>query len=147
MAGVRAGICKMAVPHLMRVLRERVHESRFSARLFGRTSDFVGRQHEVDTLLASWSAARSGSGQIVVVQGEPGIGKSRLVHVLRELIAAQPSMSLIYQCSPDRTSSALYPVIAQIEYAANITISDSPTNRLGKLEALFGRPTASCWCR
>jgi class 3 adenylate cyclase/tetratricopeptide (TPR) repeat protein len=123
-----------------RVLSERVHESRFSARLFGRTSDFVGRQHEVDTLLASWSAARSGSGQIVVVQGEPGIGKSRLVHVLRELIAAQPSMSLIYQCSPDRTSSALYPVIAQIEYAANITISDSPTNKLGKLEALFGAP-------
>ena len=92
-------------------------------------------------LLRRWHQARDGEGQVVLVTGEPGIGKSRLTQVLREQIAGAPYRALRYQCSPYHLNSALYPVIEQFESAAGFTREDTPEQKLDKMEAvLVGGP-------
>jgi class 3 adenylate cyclase/predicted ATPase len=124
-------------------LRPSSIESRFVALRAGGLSELVGREEEVDLLLQRWSWAKSGEGQVVVLSGEPGIGKSRLTAALMERIANEPHTQLRYFCSPQRTDSALYPFIGQIERAAGFAHDDSLQTKLDKLETLLEQSSAS----
>src|SRR5262245_35194481 len=112
-------------------------ESRFEAVHTAGLSDLIGREDEIDFLLERQRLAWKGEGQIVLISGEPGIGKSRLVAALAERIAGQPHTRLRYQCSPYHTNSALRPFIAQLERAAGFKADDMPEQRLDKLEAVL----------
>jgi predicted ATPase len=81
-------------------------------------TELVGREEELELLLRRWSKAKSGEGQVVLLSGEPGIGKSRLTAALLERVAAEPHIRLRNFCSPQHTDSALYPTIGRIERAA-----------------------------
>src|SRR5262245_3359833 len=112
-------------------------ESRFEAVRATGLTDFIGREDELDFLLERQRLAWKGEGQIVLISGEPGIGKSRLVAALAERIAGKPYAHLRYQCSPYHTNSALRPVIAQLERAAGFKADDTSAQRLDKLEAIL----------
>src|SRR6516165_3322828 len=112
-------------------------ESRFEAVRFEGQSDLIGREGELDFLLQRQRLAWKGEGQIVLISGEPGIGKSRLTAALAERIASEPHTRLRYQCSPYHTSSALRPFIAQLERAAGFKADDAPEQKLDKLEAVL----------
>jgi class 3 adenylate cyclase/tetratricopeptide (TPR) repeat protein len=112
-------------------------ESRFEAVRVAKLTDLVGRKDEIDYLLERQRLAWKGEGQIVLISGEPGIGKSRLVATLAERIAGAPYTRLRYQCSPYHTSSALRPFIDQLERAAGIKADDTSEQRLDKLEAVL----------
>src|SRR5215470_17533155 len=112
-------------------------ESRFEAVRAAGLSDLIGREDETDFLLERQRLAWRGEGQIVLISGEPGIGKSRLAAALAERIAGEPHTRLRYQCSPYHTSSALRPFIAQLERAAGFQADDTPEQRLDKLEAVL----------
>jgi class 3 adenylate cyclase/predicted ATPase len=119
-----------------RVLGERHHESRFAARVRGRPQHVVGRQAELELLLSRWKSVRSGGrGEIALIAGDPGIGKSRLAHALREMIAAEPSNILLCQCSAYHQTTALYPFIEWLERIVfHFDRDDSPPERIAKLE-------------
>jgi tetratricopeptide (TPR) repeat protein len=119
---------------------EAVHrtEGRFeAAHTGGALTPLVGREEEVALLLRAWRQAREGEGRVVLISGEPGIGKSRLTQVLREQIAGEPHLTLRYQCSPYHLNSPLYPVTEQIEAVAGFTREDTPEQKLDKLEAVL----------
>ena len=117
-------------------------EGRFDAAHGGAVlTELVGREEEVALLLRHWQWARAGEGQVVLLSGEPGIGKSRLTQVLRERVKDDPHTAVRYQCSPFRVNSALYPVIEHIEFAARFAREDTSEEKLDKLEAiLVGSP-------
>ena len=112
-------------------------ESRFDATRSSRYTPFVGREHEVALLLARWEHAREGEGQVVLLAGEPGIGKSRITQVLRERLADTPHLRLQYQCSPYHSGSAFHPLIEQLARAAGFERDDTPERKLDKLEAML----------
>src|SRR5499427_6324379 len=112
-------------------------ESRFEAVRKAGLTDLIGREDEFDFLLERQRLAWKGEGQIVLISGEPGIGKSRLAAALAERIAGEPHTRLRYQCSPYHTNSALRPFIAQLERAAGFKADDAPEQKLDKLEALL----------
>jgi class 3 adenylate cyclase len=112
-------------------------ESRFEAVRMANLTDLIGREEEIDFLLKRQRLAWKGEGQIVLISGEPGIGKSRLVAALEKRIAGESYTSLRYQCSPHHTNSALYPFIAQLERAAGFKPDDASQQRPDKLEALL----------
>jgi DNA-binding SARP family transcriptional activator/predicted ATPase len=122
---------------IWRVIGESSDEIRFEAFHGTALTPFVGREAEVGQLLQHWQEARAGEGRIVLISGEPGIGKSRLVRVVQERLASEPHMRLRYQCSPFHTNSALYPFIQQLERAASFQPEDTPGQRLDKLEAVL----------
>ena len=123
-----------------RVIGEKPTPSRFAAHAVSVTG-FVGREQETALLSDRWRQAVQGEGQVVLLAGEAGIGKSRVVETFRQLIAATPHIAIHYQCSPYHADSPLYPVIAQIEMAADIALDDPPAARLEKLETLVRRST------
>jgi class 3 adenylate cyclase/tetratricopeptide (TPR) repeat protein len=120
-----------------RVLRASDVESRFEALRSTELTPLVGREEEIELLLRRWERAKAGEGQVVLVCGEPGIGKSRVAATLRGRIEAQPHVRLRYFCSPHHRDSVLYPFIAQLEYAAGFTRDDSAEAKFAKLEALL----------
>src|SRR6516162_4184165 len=121
-----------------RVVGESGVVSRFEALRSGITP-LVGRDEELDLLLKCWQQAKAGEGRVVLVSGEPGIGKSRLSAALSQRIQADPYIRLRYFCSPHHQHSALYPIIAQLERAAGFARDDTVEERLGKLRALLAR--------
>jgi class 3 adenylate cyclase/tetratricopeptide (TPR) repeat protein len=112
-------------------------ESRFKAVRPAGLADLIGREAEMDFLLGRQRLAWKGEGQIILISGEAGIGKSRLAAALAERVARQPHTQFRYQCSPYHANSALYPVINQLERAAGFKADDTPGLRLDKLEALL----------
>ena len=124
-----------------RVVRESAAEGRFEARTGGGLAPLVGRASEIALLLERWAQAKDGDGQVVLLSGEPGIGKSRIVQAVREHFADEPHTPLRYQCYPYYTNTAFYPIIAQLERAAGFTREDPPASRLDKLEALLAQGT------
>jgi class 3 adenylate cyclase len=102
------------------VLRSSSVESRFEAMHASGLTELVGREEELEILLRRWTKARSGEGQVVLLSGEAGIGKSRLTAALMERLEGEPHTRLRYFCSPQHTDSALYPIIGQMERAAGL---------------------------
>jgi class 3 adenylate cyclase/tetratricopeptide (TPR) repeat protein len=121
-------------------------ESRFEAVRTGRLTGFVGREHELGLLLDRWNLAQHGEGQVVLLSGEPGIGKSRIQSELRSRLEAQHAFSLRLHCSPYYVNSAFYPIIDNFERALRFARDDTAEQKLDKLEALvvgqYGRPRA-----
>jgi predicted ATPase/class 3 adenylate cyclase len=113
-------------------------ESRFEAVRASGLTDLIGREDELDFLQERQRLAWKGEGQIVLITGEPGIGKSRLAAALAGRIAGKPHTRLRYQCSPYHTNSALRPFIDQLERAAGFKADDTSEQRLDKLEAVLG---------
>jgi class 3 adenylate cyclase/predicted ATPase len=133
----------LATPVLAsRVLRESGAESRFEA-LRATAAPLVGRDEELALLQRRWQQAKAGEGRVVVLIGEPGIGKSRLAQAMLEEPAGEPHTRLRYFCSPHHQASALYPFISQLEHAAGFSREDVAEARLSKLEALLARSSAT----
>ena len=119
-----------------RVVGEHAAESRFEAGQTQRATGFFGREREVGLLMDRWGQARSGEGQVVLLSGEAGIGKSRVVEALRQK-SDEPHTRIRYQCSPHHANSPLYPVISQLERAAGFAPDDSTEIKLDKLEQVL----------
>src|SRR6516162_8900002 len=119
------------------VLRPSGVASRFEALRGAALTSLVGREEEIDLLLRCWARAKVGDGQIVLISGEPGIGKSRITVELEERLHAEPHLRLRYFCSPYCRDSALYPFIDQLWHAAELARDDPPAAKLEKLEILL----------
>ncbi len=122
------------------VVGERTLESRFAAR-HGEVTAIVGRDQELALLLERWRLAKAGEGQVVLLSGEAGVGKSRITEAVIEAACAEPHFLLRYQCSPYHADSALYPTIQQLTHAAGFTEDDSAEQRLERLEILLAMAT------
>ena len=118
-------------------------ESRFEALHASSLTALVGREEELELLLRRWSRAKTGEGQVVLLSGEAGIGKSRLTAALLERLAGEPHTRLRYFCSPQHTDSALYPIIGQMERAAGFAHDDAPETKLNKLDAVLSQTSTS----
>jgi len=125
---------------IWRVLRPSQVESRFEAlRAGAAATPLIGRDEELGLLLRRWQRAAAGEGQLVLLSGEPGIGKSRLTAALQERLHEAPHTRLRYFCSPHHQDSALYPFITQLERAAGFTREDTGETKLTKLDTLLGQ--------
>ena len=118
------------------VLRVSSVESRFEALHTSGLTALVGRDEETELLLRRWTRAKTGEGQVVLIAGKAGIGKSRLTAELLERLAAEPHTRLRYFCSPQHMDSAFYPIIGQMERAAGLAHGDTPQGRRDKLGAV-----------
>jgi class 3 adenylate cyclase/tetratricopeptide (TPR) repeat protein len=123
-----------------RVLRESGIVSRFEA-LRSVETDLIGREEELELLLRRWNQAQSGEGRVVLIWGEPGIGKSRLAAALQDTVKVGRHARLLFFCSPHRVQTALHPVISQLERAAGFEPTDSDPIKLAKLESLLVSPS------
>jgi class 3 adenylate cyclase len=121
------------------VLREAENVSRFEASRSQRLTPLVGREHEVALLLDRWREASEGEGQVALISGEAGIGKSRVLSALSERIGDQPHVRFRYQCSPHHVNDAFYPITSQIWHAARFVSGEPAAARLDKLEAMIAR--------
>ena len=120
-------------------LRPAVVESRFEALHATGMTDLVGREEELELLLRRWSKAKTGEGQVVLLSGEAGIGKSRLTAALRDHLVGKPHTQLRYFCSPQHKDSPLYPIIGQMQHAAGLRHEDSQQAKLDKLDAMLAQ--------
>jgi class 3 adenylate cyclase/predicted ATPase len=118
-------------------LRARSVEGRFEALHAAGQTALVGRDEERELLLRRWTRAKGGEGQVVLLSGEAGIGKSRLTAALLEHLAGEPHARLRYFCSPQHTDSAFFPIIGQIERAAGLRHDDTAQAKLDKLDAVL----------
>lgn len=123
-------------------LRQSSIESRFEALHSERTTPLVGRAEEFELLLRRWQRVKSGQGRVVVVTGEPGIGKSRIVVALQGHLQGDPHTRLRYFCSPHHQDTALHPLIGQLERATGFTHDDTAEEKLTKLEAVLAKSNA-----
>jgi predicted ATPase/class 3 adenylate cyclase len=123
-------------------LRPASVDSRFEAMHASGVTELVGREEELEILLRRWSKAKNGEGQVVLLSGEPGIGKSRLMAALMDRLVGEPYTRLRYFCSPQHTDSALYPIISQMERAAGFAHDDNAQVKLDKLDVLLARSNA-----
>jgi class 3 adenylate cyclase len=121
------------------VVRPRTVESRFEALHTSGLTTLVGREEETELLVRRWTRAKTGEGQVVLLSGEAGIGKSRLTAELLDRVAAEPQTRLRYFCSPHHQDTALYPFIAQIEHAARFDREDTVATKISKLESLLAQ--------
>ncbi len=121
------------------VLRAGFAESHFEAMHAAGLTALVGREEECELLLRRWAKAKNSEGQVVLLSGEGGIGKSRLIAALLERLAAEPHGRLRHFCSPQHTDSAFHPIIGQLERAAGLTHDDTLQAKLDKLDAMRAR--------
>jgi class 3 adenylate cyclase/predicted ATPase len=124
-------------------LRASSAEGRFEAMHTAGLTALVGREEELDLLLRRWSKAKSGEGQVMLLSGEAGIGKSRLTAALLERLSGEAHTRLRYFCSPQHTDSAFYPIIGQMERAAGLAHDDKPQAKLDKLDAVLAQTSTS----
>src|SRR5262249_17480797 len=117
--------------------------SRFEALHPTGLTALVGRQEEFALLRRCWLKATNAEGQVVLLSGEAGIGKSRPTSAFVELLAGEPHIRSRYSCSPQHTDSALYPIIGQIERAAGLAREDTSRAKLDKLERLLTQTATS----
>ena len=120
-------------------LRPASVESRFEALHASGLTELVGREEELELLLRRWLKAKTGEGQVILLSGEPGIGKSRLTAALLERLTTEPHTRLRYFCSLQHTDSALYPIISQMERAARFAHGDTAQTKLDKLDTLLAQ--------
>ena len=124
-------------------LRASSVESRFDALHTTGLTALVGREEELASLQRRWSSAKTGQGQVVLLSGEAGIGKSRLTAALLEHLAGEPHTRLRYFSSPQHTDSAFYPIIGQMKRAAGLSRHDAPQARLDKLDVVLAQTSTS----
>jgi class 3 adenylate cyclase len=124
-------------------LRASSAEGRFEALHTAGLTELVGREEELDLLLRRWSKGKRGEGQVVLLSGEAGIGKSRLTAALLERLSGEAHSRLRYFCSPQHTDSAFYPIIGQMERAAGLAHDDKPQAKLDKLDAVLAQTSTS----
>jgi predicted ATPase/class 3 adenylate cyclase len=124
-------------------LRASSAEGHFEAMHATGLTALVGREEELELLLRRWARAKTGEGQVVLLSGEAGIGKSHLTAALLERLTGEPHTRLRYFCSPQHTDSAFYPIISQMERAAGLAHDDAPQARLDKLDALLAQTSTS----
>jgi class 3 adenylate cyclase/predicted ATPase len=125
--------------HSWKVIRERPVETRFQASHSERLGPLLGREQETELLLERWRRASKGEGQLVILSGHAGIGKSRIAEALREKIRNEDRWSIRYQCSPHHMNSPLYPAIQQLQFAAGIEQDEPDDAKLDKLADLLRR--------
>src|SRR5262252_1702661 len=116
-------------------------ESRFEAMHNAKLPPLFGREEEIDLLFRRWRHATQEEGRVVMLMGEPGIGKSHIARAFDEQLQREPHTTLRYFCSAHHTNSALFPFISQLERTAGFKHSDSPTEKLSKLDALVAQST------
>jgi class 3 adenylate cyclase/predicted ATPase len=117
------------------IVRPTHRDNRFEALRGRRLLSLVGRDHELGLLHERWRQAQAGEGHLVLISGEPGIGKSRLIKAFEQRLAGEPHLPFMLYCSPHHTNSPLYPVIAFMERATRIAANDPPPVKLQKLKA------------
>ncbi|HKM73561.1 MAG TPA: AAA family ATPase [Stellaceae bacterium] len=117
--------------------------SRFRATRDPASAAFIGRDAELSLVLDRWAMAVAGEGQIFLLSGEPGLGKSRLCEAMFSRIAAEPHAEIRLQCSPYHANSALYPVLRHLERTAGLAHDASPAVRRAHLARLFPDVTAA----
>ncbi len=122
-----------------RVLRERTIASRFEALRAACRTPLIGREEEMDLLLRRWAQIKGGEGRVVLLAGEPGIGKSRLTAALEDKLKNEAHVCLRYFCQPHHQGSALQPILAQLQHAAGFGPNDTPATKRTKLEKLLGQ--------
>ena len=118
-------------------------EDRFEALRSIALTPLAGREEEIELLGRRWSRAKSGEGQLVLLAGEAGIGKSQLTATMLERLASERHTRLRYFCSPQHTDSAFYPIIGQIERAAGLARDDTPQAKLDKIDAMLAQTSTS----
>ncbi len=121
------------------VIGEIARESRFAARQLGELTPIVGREQELNLIHERWAKAKAGSGQMIVVTGEAGIGKSRITQAAIDAIANDEHLRITFQCSPYHADSAFYPIIQQMNLVTGIDSSDSVETKLNKLEQFLDK--------
>jgi predicted ATPase len=117
--------------------------SRFEAAHAGFLTPLVGRSTELSLLLDRWQKVKEGDGQVIILSGTAGVGKSRLLHELKSHVQQEPHVLLHHQCSPYHSQSAFFPVIEQIEHAAQLTAREADADKIAKLKAYLPRLTES----
>jgi class 3 adenylate cyclase/tetratricopeptide (TPR) repeat protein len=122
-----------------RVLRERTMQSRFEALRAANLAPLLGREEELDLLLRRWQQAKGGEGRVVLLSGEPGIGKSRLTTALGERLAAETPTVMRYFCLPHTQGSALQPIVAHLQHGADFSHDDTSEQKRAKLGELLAR--------
>ena len=145
----RAFVCENPEQHALagvsepvntwRVTRKRAVASRFKGKRANKITRLIGRDQELQRLLALWDRAKRGEGQVALICGEAGIGKSHLCEFLIGRLVGEPHATLRYQCSPHHLNSAFYPVISQLEHTIGFERTDLPEVKLGKLEAALSQ--------
>ncbi len=127
---------------IWRVLRERTIASRFEALWAANRTPLIGREEEMDLLMRRWQQIKQGEGRVVLLAGEPGIGKSRLTAALEDNLKDEAHVCLRYFCQPHHQGSALQPIIGQLQHAARFEANDSDSARQAKLDAVLAREGA-----
>jgi len=125
------------------VLRPASIESRFEALHASGLTELVGREEELEILMRRWAKSKTGEGQVVLLSGEAGIGKSRLSAALLERLTAEPHIRFRYFCSSQRTDSALYPIVSQMERAAGLAPDDTARTKLDKMDVMLAQTATS----
>jgi class 3 adenylate cyclase/predicted ATPase len=129
--------------HVYLVLAAKNIASRFEAAHAGFLTPLVGRSTELSLLLDRWQKVKEGDGQVIILSGTPGVGKSRLLHELKSHVQQEPHVLLHHQCSPYHSQSAFFPVIEQIEQAVQLTAREADAEKIVKLKAYLPRSIES----